>query len=378
MEISKAQAPGKILWIGGYAVLERPCVSYVTTVDAFVKAEVERLPEDEVRIIAPDINCKGKGSVDPATGRVSMDCSRELELAKTAADVACSYISSKKVRVRGFELRTSSAGAFSYKIRSGKVLKSGLGSSAAASVAVVNATLRAFGIEYKADEAHKLAQIAHSIANGKVGSGFDIAAASYGSIVYTRYSAGLIDGIESQGALGKKLAGAVEMEWDYAIEPLQLPKKFNIAFASFKGKGMVTNSAVKGVSSYKRDNPDLYARLIKEMDVYDRAAVESLRRISRGENAERDFYAAFEKGRDVSKKLGEASGVEIEPDECAELIEESKENGAFVAKLPGAGGWDAIAALAVGEGNYSRLIDFWKGRKELEVIEIKSDNRGVR
>ena len=378
MEPSRARAPGKILWIGGYAVIERPCVSYVTTVDAFMEAEVERFTEDKVRIIAPDINCSGEGSVDPATGEISMDCSRELELAKAAADVACSYISSKGVRVRGFELRTRSAGAFSYKVREGKVLKSGLGSSAAVSVAVVNALLKAFGIEYKADEAHKLAQIAHSVANGKVGSGFDVAAASYGSIIYTRYSAGLISGIGGRGALGEKLSSAVGIDWDYAIEPLQLPEKFNIAFASFKGRGMETNSAVGSVSSYKRDNPEAYSRLIKEMDIYDRAAVESLRRISHGEGAERDFYAAFEKGRAVSKKLGEASGVEIEPDECTDLIEESKENGAFVAKLPGAGGWDAIAALAIGEGNYSKLIDFWKGRKELDVIDIKADNMGVR
>jgi phosphomevalonate kinase len=378
VEGGTAKAPGKILWIGGYAVLERPCVSYVTTVDAFIEAEVERLAGEEVRIIAPEINRSGKGSVDPATGKVSMDCSRELELARTAADVACSYISSKKVRVRGFELRTKSAGAFSYKVRSGKVSKSGLGSSAAVSVAVVNAILKAFGIHYKLDEAHKLAQIAHSLANGKVGSGFDVAAASYGSIIYTRYSAGLIEGIGDRDGFGRKLSGMVEMEWDYAIEPLQLPARFNIAFASFKDRGMETNAAVGSVSSYKRDNPGSYSKLIKEMDIYDRAAVDSLRRMRSGESAERDFCAAFEKGREVSKKLGEASGVEIEPDECTELIEESKENGALVAKLPGAGGRDAIAALSVGEKNHSKLIDFWKGRKELEVIDIGSDNKGVR
>ena len=43
--------------------------------------------------------------------------------------------------------------------------------------------------------AHNLAQFAHCVAQGKVGSGFDVSAAVFGSHVYTRFDPAVIQNV---------------------------------------------------------------------------------------------------------------------------------------------------------------------------------------
>ena len=88
------------------------------------------------------------------------------------------------------------------------VSKTGLGSSAALITSLVTALLVHFAIipesalsgpsaesaaalEARAI-AHNLAQFVHCLAQGKVGSGFDVASATFGSQIYTRFSPSVI------------------------------------------------------------------------------------------------------------------------------------------------------------------------------------------
>lgn len=89
-----------------------------------------------------------------------------------------------------------------------EVAKTGLGSSAAMTTSVVAALLQYLGavslpIQTKShpeeksvnsdlDLVHIVAQSAHCIAQGKVGSGFDVSAAVYGSQRYVRFSPGVL------------------------------------------------------------------------------------------------------------------------------------------------------------------------------------------
>ena len=82
------------------------------------------------------------------------------------------------------------------------VNKTGMGSSAALCTSLVGCLLRTFRVislgpkgRAKAAEEedrrllHNLSQLAHAIAQGKIGSGFDVAAAVYGTQVYSRFDA---------------------------------------------------------------------------------------------------------------------------------------------------------------------------------------------
>jgi phosphomevalonate kinase len=85
------------------------------------------------------------------------------------------------------------------------VHKTGLGSSAALITSLVTALLVHTGAitqsslsETSADGssrrlAHNLAQHVHCLAQGKVGSGFDVSAAVFGSQLYTRFSPAVLD-----------------------------------------------------------------------------------------------------------------------------------------------------------------------------------------
>ena len=69
---ASAKAPGKILWLGGYSVLERPNVSFVSTVDAYITADLKIRTDQEVNLNAPHLNLSSKGKIDKSTGKISM------------------------------------------------------------------------------------------------------------------------------------------------------------------------------------------------------------------------------------------------------------------------------------------------------------------
>lgn len=88
----------------------------------------------------------------------------------------------------------------------GDVHKTGLGSSAALISSLVTALLVHLGIPARdqisedgalsADAqalAHNTAQYVHCLAQGKIGSGFDVAAAIYGSHLYTRFDPSVLE-----------------------------------------------------------------------------------------------------------------------------------------------------------------------------------------
>jgi phosphomevalonate kinase len=140
-----------------------------------------------------------------------------------------------------------------------------MGSSAALTTSLVAALLQFFGIINLADSAqlskqkemnlslvHNLSQLIHSVAQGKIGSGFDVAAAVYGSQVYRRFSESKIafDQIMNHDPHGELLAATVEnrSQWDQNILPFQLPEGLDIVMGDVCG-GSSSSSMVLAASS---------------------------------------------------------------------------------------------------------------------------------
>ena len=82
------KAPGKILWIGGYSVLERPNISFVTAVDAYVNVNVKSLEGNKIIVDVPQLRVHVEGTVDLKSGALSLDVPKELVLLKTSMEVA--------------------------------------------------------------------------------------------------------------------------------------------------------------------------------------------------------------------------------------------------------------------------------------------------
>ncbi len=375
-EETEASAPGKILWIGGYSVLERTNVSYVTTVKSYVHVNIKPSGENSVELNVPQFDMNVRGGMDPSSGKLAVQGPKELTLLKTSVEIALRYASATGERLHGMLVNTKNDKEFSYAITGGRIVKSGLGSSAALTVAAIACTLKSLEVKASRDRIHKLAQIAHSIATGKVGSGFDIAAACYGSIVYTRYSPELIRSLP-EGFSNSELLRLVKKKWDYTLERLQFPEDFRMTFANFIGESMNTASSVGTVAGFKQSQPEKYNELIKELNQANIEAVDALKKISGGdEGATASFREAFERGRSLTKELGRLSKVGIEPDDCSALIDESEKNGALVAKLPGAGGKDSVVAISTSREDQGVLKKFWKTRKELDILRLEMGKKG--
>ncbi len=392
-------APGKILWIGGYSVLERPSVAFVTGVDKRVFVQAREIEEGHVHFELPQFNVCASGHLEGGkinfTEGATEDAQKILKFVKLAVETCSRYFSQKKWGFSGAEIKSVSDPAFGF---GGS--KAGLGSSAAATVATVGALFELNGKSVSQNIAlvHRVAQFVHSVAQGKIGSGFDVAAACFGGCKYARYSPGFIPLAEISGA---DLAKVLDSQWDCVAEKMDLPQGFEMAMASFEGESTSTSEMVKLVNAYKKEKQDEYETLMRQLNFANVAAIDAMQKLNRkyhenprdylhalsavdgDRNADllfKRFYEAFREGRMLTKKLGELSGAKIEPEEYSKIMEESEQNGAFAAKLPGAGGGDAIAALCTSKGSKKRVEDFWKNyqEKRLRVLNVAASNAGVR
>jgi phosphomevalonate kinase len=370
-----SKAPGKILWLGGYSILERLNPGFVTTVDAFSRVKITYSGDYGVILDVPQLNLHAAGRIEKHTGALEIAVEERLVLLKTAVETATRYALESGASLHGIRIETENDRQFAYATTKDRISKSGLGGSAAVTVAAVAGVLKTFGMPPETDLVHKLSQIAHSVATGKVGSGFDIAAASYGSIVYRRYSPSILNGFSLEEG-NDRLVRLVESAWDYAMEKFSMPERFRLSFANFVGESMATTSAIGSVSDFKAKDPERYSTLMGSINAQNVKAIEALEAIDGDEDAVTRFREAFVSGRRLTKELGVLSNTSIEPDDCTDLIEQSERNGAFVAKLPGAGGRDAIAALCSADADAQRLSDFWGGRSDLAENPVGFYNKG--
>jgi phosphomevalonate kinase len=139
--------------------------------------------------------------------------------------------------------------------------KTGLGSSAALITALTAALLIFYtDINISTDEGkrivHNLAQAAHCAAQGKVGSGFDIAAAVYGSCIYRRFDPQVLEGVlldskEYDWKFRSKLKELVGRLWEMEVTEFQLPPGLRVVMGDVAA-GSATPSMVRSVLNWKK------------------------------------------------------------------------------------------------------------------------------
>jgi phosphomevalonate kinase len=144
-----------------------------------------------------------------------------------------------------------------------EIPKTGLGSSAALITALTAALLKFYtDIDITSEDGkrivHNLAQAAHCAAQGKVGSGFDIAAAVYGSSVYRRFDPKILESVLLDSKAAKefnvqqryRLAQTVGMVWQMDVNEFQLPPGLRVVMGDVAA-GSSTPSMVRSVLKWK-------------------------------------------------------------------------------------------------------------------------------
>ncbi|KAK4236227.1 hypothetical protein C8A03DRAFT_17102 [Achaetomium macrosporum] len=270
--------------------------------------------------------------------------------------------------------------------------KTGLGSSAALVTSLTAALLSHYLAPSLFDLAtpqgkrvlHNLAHVAHCSAQGKIGSGFDVASAVYGSCLYRRFSPTLLSSLPNPGEPGfaSALAELVNAgKWDCEIqkEKVGLPPDVAIRMCDVDC-GTQTVSMVKKVHAWRDGNPDLAAKAYHDLQ----SKVDDLARVLR-EGKTEEIPAVMGPFRDLMRKLGQDCGVPIEPESQEGMLNAlEKLDGVYGSVVPGAGGYDAAAVVMKDDEETEKKVKGflreWSAKHEIQVrlMRVKGETDGVR
>ena len=274
---------------------------------------------------------------------------------------------------------TSTSGRFiDFKVSLIEAHKTGLGSSAALVTALTAAILTyylppdLFALDslHGQRRLHNLAQAAHCAAQGKVGSGFDVAAAVYGSCVYRRFSPQILEGLGQVGRIGfsnslKSIVDDVNLErkWDTVVDKsaARIPKGLALVMCDVDC-GSETVGLVKRVLQWKKEEPEASRLLWAMLQAANDDLTNKLRSL-----ASRESFLTQELGdirdtiltvRSLVREMSTKSGVPIEPPVQTALIDAcSSLPGVLGGVVPGAGGYDAIALLVEERGETLAILE---------------------
>ncbi|KAF5228150.1 hypothetical protein FANTH_14572 [Fusarium anthophilum] len=280
-----------------------------------------------------------------------------------------------------------------FPVTLGDANKTGLGSSAALVTSLTAALLAhylpqdLFNIQSDQGKRtlHNLAQAAHCAAQGKVGSGFDVATAVYGSCRYRRFSPETLSSIPEPGAAGfaDALVKLVDGEsaWDVEVlkDAVTMPKGVVLRMCDVDC-GSKTVGMVKKVLKWRSSNPEESKKLWDELQKRNEQLIATLN-AGDVENMPRKITAV----REMIRQMGSASDVPIEPESQTELLDAvSTVEGVYGGVVPGAGGYDALALLMKDDEETKQrveeFLDKWAKEKgtKVKLLGVKGEMEGVR
>ncbi len=352
-----SNSPGKVLFFGGYSILEFGNIGFALgVVDKQGKGVYSRIRIGEKRIISKEFGIDEEPSFESP------------HLISKAYAVGEAYLKAKNKWRNDLEVELFNSPIFGTKEE-----KSGLGSSAASTTTVIKSLFvgNKLDPEFHKETIFKLSQFAYALFSNKIGSGFDIAVSSFEkTIKYKRYDPNEID--------FNSLEKSVDKPWnEVSVIEAKVPKKYGILLYNIKTAKTSSIKAVKGFKKLKKENPELVRELLSKQNEVEIKGIEAFENGNDGE-----LRAYTHKAREVHKRLSEEiMRVElidpIEPEELTYVIEKAEEiKGVIAGRAPGAGGYDSLAfiinKLDFSEANIEEIRKFGEdvGLK-LERIEVK-------
>ncbi|MCJ1312232.1 phosphomevalonate kinase [Agyrium rufum] len=452
-------APGKVLLAGGYLVVDRAHTGLVFGLDARIHVHVQTLPTSpgvslsEIIVRSPQFRDadwrygyrlgekKSGYEVVQLKGHSSSALSQN-RFVQTALAYALSYVSSHSNARIGPALVTIIADADYYsaglsrrrkldstesasKEDSNKRFidfdcslqnanKTGLGSSAALvtafTAAIVGhylpATVPAMTTDIGKARLHNLAQAAHCTAQGKIGSGFDVAAAVYGSCIYRRFSPSILEKLGDVGMTGfaerlQLLVDDTESPklWDTEIDKstVRMPKGLRLVMCDVDC-GSETPGMVKKVFQWRKENPEEATLLWMTLQRGNEDLIRELRRLA--SEVEEGKTVSYQNLREIIltirsliREMSVKAGVPIEPTVQTQLLDAcSALPGVIGGVVPGAGGFDAVVLILEDKDDVLEgLESFLKSYKSQEsgdegegkiervrLLGVKQEMEGIR
>ncbi|EMR08064.1 phosphomevalonate kinase [Pneumocystis murina B123] len=436
-------APGKVLLAGGYLILEQENEGFVLTLSARMVCIVE---DQEKKGEFPEIRvcCKQFkqpdyffrvifGENEEVSEIQEINRARNLHI-YYALIYSLFYCNPSKMQdlyitiladndyysQNGPRSTLSKYKKFEFPIE--MVHKTGIGSSSALMTSMIAALVvhlsdGKFDIQQTQNKwiIHNLSQIAHCSVQEKIGSGFDIAAACFGSCLYRRFDPAIIDSVGeyTSSQFKKQLTKVVESLWDISIEELDFPPGLGVVLID-RNKGTTTSNMARNVMAWKNKDTEanliweelkkannLFYKTLSEMtnashqfvsDYYEVLKISG--QVSwdkdkiKFEDKTKQFiydilynlYSQLKLIREQLKIIGVKSNVPIEPPSQTLLLDKCiKIPGVLGVGIPGAGGYDAIFCIIIQQSNAKKDISSIElDDTDLSILLSKEEHAGLK
>lgn len=314
-----ASAPGKLMLFGEHAVVfGYPCM--VTAVDQRVYVTVEKNGDDVLFLEAPDLGLMAYSKTISDLGN--------KDVPRSVAFIEMLY--------RRFLERYPQKQGVVVKTRSDFSSSFGFGSSSAVTVAFAKALTVLYGIELDNYQLFDLCYRAVIDVQG-VGSGFDIASAIWGGTIYYVPPAKVVDYVDLDGM--QMVVGYTKIKAD-------------------------TATIVRMVAEMRTREPERIDKVMKEISLI----VEDAKKVI----AQRDWKQL---GLLMTRNQQLLAQLQVSGDKLDQLIDKAQKNGAYGAKLSGAGGGDCMIAMANGN---RKKVEEAICKTGGEIIAVKLSAEGVR
>lgn len=429
-------APGKALLVGGYLVLEPQYKSYVVALSARMHAVVSTanpLEQDKtfITISSSQFNndhwsymLQRKNGSEPIEKEGKKNPFIEMVLVNVFSYFEPSSPLNIHIEIfsdagyhsqSGSVIKKNSFKAFAYHAHSiTEVPKTGLGSSAGLVTVLTTALVSVFkpSLDVNRNEdlkmIHNLSQVAHCQAQGKVGSGFDVAAATFGSIIYQRFAPELISNLPDQTSscdktYQLKLRTLVDnADWKITSDRVRLPNRFRLIMGDVNSGSETTKLVARVKSWYKSHFPHslhVYeeinasnAEFIEGLSVLNKLSAtapeyysEMLDSINQGKQIKIDKFPELAKIRNAVDQIRKnyrlitrESQADIEPPVQTALLDECvKLKGVLTGVIPGAGGYDAISLITTDEANLPSQTENKEVFDAVTWLDLKQADVGV-
>ncbi|UQS86616.1 phosphomevalonate kinase [Nicoliella spurrieriana] len=337
------KAPGKLYIAGEYAVVEPGNPAIIIAVNQFiqVKATLDAKTNSAWSDQSPDYNLQWANHNHQV---VFNHQNKRFSYVAAAIKTTEQYLADHKVPVQNYHLEITS------QLDSQSGHKYGLGSSAAVTVAVVDAICQVAGKPVDRLTLFKLSAIAHLSVQGN-GSLGDVAASVYqGWIAYQSFDRQwLLNQLKTQS-----IAAVIELDWPgLMIQPLTPPADLKILIG-WTGTPASTASLVECVAAKKNAPSNFYQHFLNASH----QCVNRLIRAFEEQNLE-TIKGQINVNRKLLNELGRNTGVQIETPQLTQLCQIVDYYGG-AAKSSGAGGGDCGIAIIDQKSDSNQIITQWQ------------------
>ncbi|EUJ31018.1 phosphomevalonate kinase [Listeria floridensis FSL S10-1187] len=335
----EVKIPGKLYIAGEYAVVESGHTAILTAVDRYITLKLEDSSKNELKI--PHYKEKVTW---PLGGELNPE-GEHWAFTAEAINTATAYFKARNIPLTPIKMTIET------ELIDDSGAKYGLGSSAAATTAVITALMAKFAPETDLLTKFKLAALSHLVVQGN-GSCGDIACCMYGGLIaYTTFDQEWI----KYHLPYKSLAWFIANPWpQLKIERISEP---DLPFLiGWTGNPVSTGQLVSDIQIFKQKNPDAYTHFLNGSTV----AVQKLLQGLKTQNHTLIFEAVKE-NRALLQELGQNAGVQIETELLAGLAETAEElSGA--GKSSGSGGGDCGIAFLPNETAAESVKKAWQAK----------------